>query len=148
GTDPNPNFPRTYRINFRTPDGSRPLALDLNGTYTLNLAADIRSSAGDPMDTNLNAGVDQLRNTPSAGTQQVTRASTNVPLPVGNLQTTTSFLDVNDDFVVTGLTLQLNILYGFDPDLRVTLIAPNMTEIRLFDKVGDNPISRSDFRDT
>src|SRR5262249_21603893 len=65
GSDPNPSFPRTYRINFRTLGGSSPLALALSGTYTLVLASDIKSMAGDALDTNLNAGIDQLRNTPS-----------------------------------------------------------------------------------
>jgi len=47
-----PAHPRTFRVNF-------PIQ-DLSGTYVLTLSADIRSAAGDKLDTNLNAGVDLL----------------------------------------------------------------------------------------
>ena len=46
------NRPRTFRVSFPPQD--------LSGTYVLTLSADIRSAAGDKLDTNLNAGVDIL----------------------------------------------------------------------------------------
>jgi subtilisin-like proprotein convertase family protein len=137
GSDPNPSFPRTYRINFRTLGGSSPLALALSGTYTLVLASDIKSMAGDPLDTNLNAGIDQLRNTPSAGTTPVTASSTSPPQVVGGSQVAQMSIPVADDFLIQGLTVQLNITYNLSvSDLEAFLIAPDGTQIRLFSRVG------------
>jgi subtilisin-like proprotein convertase family protein/photosystem II stability/assembly factor-like uncharacterized protein len=149
GTDPNPSAPRTYRINFRTADGSQPLVLNLNGTYTLVLGSQIRSKNGTLLDTNLNAGVDMLRTTPSAGTQPET-FTTNVPAAIGGSagQVTTSTLSVTDNFVVQGLTVTLNITYPNDPDLQAVLIAPNGAQITLFSKVGNTASGGANFVNT
>jgi subtilisin-like proprotein convertase family protein len=151
GTDPNPSSPRTYRINFRTLDGSQPLVLNLNGTYTLTLGSQIRSKNGNLLDTNLNVGLDMLRGTPSAGTQPESFSSTNVPMPIGGGaagQVTTSTLNVTDNFVVQGLSVTLNITYPNDPDLQAVLVAPNGSQITLFSKVGSTAPGRANFINT
>lgn len=129
GTDPNPTSPRTYRIGF-------PIQ-KLSGTYTVTLASSIKSAAGDSLDTNLNAGVDVLRQTPSTPTPSLTFPSANVPLAIAPQQTITSTLTVPTRFLVQGLTLTLNINYPFDPDLEAVLIAPDgTTTVPLFTTVG------------
>jgi subtilisin-like proprotein convertase family protein len=130
---------RTFQINFLSPDGMHPLALDLNGTYTLSLSSSISSVHGDALDTNLNAGVDMLRDVPSAGSIPVVFTSAaSVPIGPG---TSTSTITVPDNFLLTsslGLTVSLDITYPNDPDLTATLIAPNGRQITLFAGVGNS----------
>src|SRR5262249_29731723 len=100
--------------------------------------------------------VDQLRGTPSAGTQPVTFTSTTVKTITGpKLPTltapfapptvTTSTLTVADDFVVQGVTGTVNITYPNDPDLYGLLLAPNRTSLLLFAGVGRDPFNRANF---
>lgn len=142
GTDPNPASPRTYRITFPTQK--------LAGTYTVVLSSDIRSPAGEALDTNKNAGLDLLRDV-STESITLTFPSSNVPLQVGSVSTpgqvTTSTLTITDSFVIQNVTLQLNITYPFDPDLRAALIAPDGTRIQLFTNVGQAGTQR-DFVNT
>lgn len=150
GTDPDPAHPRTFRINFLNAAGTAPLTLKLSGTYVVSLASSIKDENGNALDTNLNAGVDMLRDTPSAGVTNVTYSSTNVPLPVGNLATTgktTSTLKVTDTFLAQGVTVSMNITYPRDPDLTVTLISPNGTRITLVSGSG-NGGNQSNFINT
>jgi subtilisin-like proprotein convertase family protein len=103
----------------------------------VELGPEILSRAGEPLDTNRNAGVDALRGVPSAGaTVPITVPSADVPQALAPLRATTSFLDVTDDFVIQGATLALNIAFPNDPDLTATLIAPDGTRIQLFSGVG------------
>jgi subtilisin-like proprotein convertase family protein len=129
---------RSFRFNFRTPDGSQALTLDLSGTYTLQLSSSMRSARGDELDTNLNAGLDMLRDTASAGTTpEIFTNST--PVAISGA-VTDSTITVPDNFVMTssqGLTVSLNITYPVDPDLTATLISPNGTRITLFNQVGN-----------
>jgi subtilisin-like proprotein convertase family protein len=133
-----PNHPRTFRINFLTPDGKSPLVLNLNGTYTLTLGPNILSQAGDPMDTNENAGLDILRQTPSAGTSPVTYNATDTPVTINAGQTIKSTINITDNYLVQGITLQLNITYPHDPDLQAILIGPNNQSVTLFSGIGAN----------
>ena len=57
---------------------------ELSGTYIVNLNSDIRSMAGDALDSNHNAGLDLLRGTttPGGATVDVTYSSGNVSKPV------------------------------------------------------------------
>ncbi|SIO68013.1 Proprotein convertase P-domain-containing protein, partial [Singulisphaera sp. GP187] len=128
GTDPNPSSPRTYRIGFPRQQ--------LSGTYTVTLASSIKSALGDALDTNLNAGVDVLRQTPSTPTPPLSLSSTNVPVAIAPQQTITSTLTVPNQFLVQGLTLTLNINYPYDPDLEAVLIAPDGTMVPLFTNIG------------
>jgi subtilisin-like proprotein convertase family protein len=129
-TDPNPNFPRTFRIGFPTQE--------LSGTYTVVLGPNIKAKNGDAMDANLNAGVDVLRNTaPLGGTNvTVTTNAGNLPQTIAPLQTLQAPLTVNSNFVIQGITVTLDITDPNDQDLQAELISPNGTTIKLFTKVG------------
>jgi subtilisin-like proprotein convertase family protein len=119
---------RTFRIGFPTQQ--------LSGTYTVTLASSIKSAQGDALDTNLNAGVDILKQTPTTPTSSLSFASANVPVAIVAQQTITSTLTVPTQFLVQGMTLTLNINYPFDSDLEAVLIAPDGTQVPLFTSVG------------
>lgn len=139
GTDP-ALARRTFRIGFPTQQ--------LSGTYTITLGSGLASAAGDLVDANQNAGLDVLRDVAAPGTTNapVTFTSNN-RITLATDKTTTSFLDVPDNFVVQGATVQLNITHPNDPNLSVTLIAPDGAEVRLFSKVG-NSGTRQNFVNT
>ena len=147
--DPNPSAPRTYRINFPTQT--------INGAYTVTLPATITSAAGTLMDANLNAGLDVLRGTDTAGgkltTTTISATSPNVPVAITPSQTTNSTLVVTNTAILQSLTLELNITYPNlfnDPDLEaiLTKIDPTtglpetnlsnglLEQVVLFDAVG------------
>jgi subtilisin-like proprotein convertase family protein len=148
---------RSFQINFRTLDGSAPLVLNLSGTYTLTLDPSIMSAAGDRLDTNQNAGLDQLRDTSAGATVPVTTSSTDTPQTIlpGTSTTpsvTTSTINIPESFVVQRAELQLNITYPNDPDLEAFLeYIPNdgsaPTQITLFSRVG-NTGNRQNFTNT
>ena len=130
GTDPDPAMPRTYRIGFPSQQ--------LPSSYSLNFSPDARSPLGEPVDTNLNAGVDQVRGT-SAVTVPVTFNSFNVPQNVGGATAgtvTTSTITIAEPFLIKNLSLQLNITYSRPADLQAALIAPNGKVLPLFTQVG------------
>jgi subtilisin-like proprotein convertase family protein len=136
---------RTFRISF-------PAFQQLSGTYTLKLGTGIRSTNGDLVDTNLNAGVSLLFQTPTAATTPVVYGP-DVPLSSSNAtistsKSVTSTITVNDTFDIQGLQLGLNIVYPHDPDLVATLtfVSADPTVgtivIPLFTNVGNvGPIS-------
>jgi len=133
GTDPNPAFPRTYRIKF--PEQK------LSGTYSLQLAATIKSAAGDMLDSNYNAGVDVLKQTASSPDGQVIPVTYNTQGFQNNVtilpqQTVTSTITIPDSFLAKNVTVGLNINYQFNPDLEVRLVAPNDEYIVLFSGIG------------
>jgi subtilisin-like proprotein convertase family protein len=145
--DPDPAHPRTFRITFPTQTAS--------GNYSLQLSAGIQSAAGDALDSNQNAGLDLLRNTPTTGTLQIEYGSTNsFPLQIGPGGAITSTINVNDDFVIPNvpdsdpaatsvLEVQLDIKYRRIQDLEATLIAPDGTQIELFQNVGNGQDMRN-----
>jgi subtilisin-like proprotein convertase family protein len=142
GTDPDPNFPRTYQINILTPDGTAPLPLAVSGTYTLVLASTVQDQSGqtistvtdeegNALDTNENAGVDLLTEVTTGGFTPITFSSTNVPVGIGSLNTagvvSDSTINVPSSFVLSTdeqISVSMNITYPRDPDLTVTLISP------------------------
>lgn len=145
GTDPDPAYPRTFRIGFPTQE--------LSGTYTVTLASTIASKPttqapnGEELDTNLNAGVDMLRGivpavTANPATTSVLFPSTNVPLTIGSLTvpgtTVESQIVIPTDqgFPIQYAKVQLDITYAYDPDLEVVLVAPDGAQISLFWGVG------------
>lgn len=130
GSDPNPAAPRTYRIGFPTQT--------YNGTYTVMLASTIKSAAGDALDTNLNAGVDLLKQTPSGTTVPLSFGSTGPQnlIPIAPQKTITSTIDVTESMLGLGITLTLNINYPHVSDLDAVLIGPDGTSIKLFSGVG------------
>ena len=156
--DPDPNHPRTYKISFFKPGTSTPDNLFLSGTYTLTFAPAILDVGGHAVDTNLNAGVDVLRGAnpsaqsftpvafPSSG------ASNNVTIPpaprAGATSRITSTITVNQNFVVQGATVLLNITDPSDPDLTATLVGPDGTTVRLFTNVGNTTSQNQGFQNT
>ena len=140
GTDPDPAHPRTFRINFLNPAGTAALPLTISGTYSLILSPTITDEEGNALDTNQNAGVSTLRETPVSGTAPLTYGTADVPKPIGSLTSsgvvTDSKIVVPDDFLVQATTVTINITYPRDPDLTVTLIAPNGTRITLVSGAG------------
>jgi subtilisin-like proprotein convertase family protein len=135
---------RTFRVTFP--------AQQLDGTYSITLAPNIQAANGDLMDSNLDAGLDQLRNTQSAGVVPITYNSNDPTPPVIGGATagliTTSTIDVPDSFTVqAGATVLVNIAYKPDPDLEAVLIAPNGTQVPLFQNVGASG-SQTNFFDT
>jgi len=124
GTDPNPSSPRTYRIGFPTQT--------LSGTYTVTLAASIADTHGDQLDINLNAGValTTLAASARAATTPVSYNST-TPLTVAAGTTAYSTLTVPDAYLTQGLTVQINLTQAHDPDLQITLVAPDGTSVVL-----------------
>ena len=139
--DPDPANPKTYKITLppRAPAAQIENA-QLGGTYSLTLGPNIASAAGDLMDVDGNAGLDNLRNVASAGTTPLNYA-TSTPTTIGDPSTpgvvVDSTISVPDSFTVQGVTLSLNITYPNDPDLTVTLISPGGGQrVQLFGGVG------------
>src|SRR5262249_25210732 len=111
----------------------------LSGTYTLQIGTGILDQFGDAVDSNQNAGLDVLRGT-NPNPLQLPTTSVNytasdlpqqIPAPSGTTPgTVTSTITVPDDFLVqgdttsagvSGLRVQINLSYPFDPDLKATL---------------------------
>jgi large repetitive protein len=118
---------RTFRIGFPKQQ--------LSGTYTITLDSGIQSASGYALDTNLNAGVDALRGTSTSAPVSLKYNST-VPVTIAPGRTGSSTITVPDDFILQGLTLQLNITSAYDPALTAKLVAPDGTTILLFQNVG------------
>src|SRR5262249_47146054 len=128
GTDPDPSHPRTSRIGFA--------AQTLSGSYTITLSSGIRSAAGDPLDTNENAGVNLLFGTAPLGTAISSTFSNTTVTPLASGSTVTSSLTIPTSFLIQGLTVALDITYPNDPDLEVFLTAPDGTSIELIKNAG------------
>jgi hypothetical protein len=131
--DPDPAHPRTFRIGFGTQM--------LSGTYTVTLASSIASKSGLLLDTNLNGGLDIVRNTPSPNPTPVTFNAA-VPtggsaIPAGKTSSYPLTIPNNaiNNFANQGVSLQLNISDPQDKDLRAALVAPDGTIIPLFTHV-------------
>jgi subtilisin-like proprotein convertase family protein len=127
GSDPNPSFPKTYRVSFPTQQ--------LSGTYVVQFSPSILDENGNAIDANQNAGVDLVKGSSTAGTgatTPLTYNSTDVPHTIPTLRSVTSILTIPDNFVISDVSLKLNITFPNDPDLSATLIAPDGTPIQLF----------------
>ena len=127
-SNPDPAYPRTYKITFPTQF--------LSGTYTVTLASSITSESGYALDTNMNAGIDKLRGTTSSTPVPLVVSANDTPKVIQPGQTLTSTITLNQDFVIQNETLQLNITYPNDPNLTATLIAPDGTQIVLFSNLA------------
>ena len=148
----NASFPRTFKISFPTQQ--------ISGTYTLVLGAGIRSSRGDLVDTNENAGVNLLFQTPTSATTNVVYgpqiALTPTTGAITQGKTTTSSITVNDTYLIQQAQVGLSITYPHDPDLTATLtFTPADTTITpitltLFSNVGNvGPVpTQHDFTNT
>jgi len=139
GTDPDPLHPRTYRILFPPQK--------LSGTYTVTLASTITDARGNALDTNLNAGVDLLRGVVTGPTSTVTYNAP-TPAPIADGRTVVSTIDVPDNFLAQGVTVQLNITHANDPDLQITLVSPNNTPIVLVARGTGSTGTHANFQNT
>ena len=144
---------------------ARRLPLTRSGTYTLVLGPQILSAAGDAVDANQNAGLDALRGTvdPQTGvtvplTIAASGAQVGLPIPdrlASPIPTVVrSQINLDDDFLIGDLNLQLNISHRNVPDLEARLIAVdpsgdpnNDITVLLFANVGATG-DRTDFRNT
>jgi subtilisin-like proprotein convertase family protein len=131
---------RTFRIGFP--------AQQLGGTYTVSIAPTVQARNGDMVDADLDAGLDALRNTPSAGTTPLSYSSAG-PTAITANSTVNSTITVPASFSVqVGTTVLVDINFPTDPDLSATLIAPNGTAIPLFQNVGASVGSQTGFSGT
>jgi subtilisin-like proprotein convertase family protein len=119
---------QTFRIGFQQQE--------LNGTYVATMSSSIQSKNGDAVDSNLNAGVDLLKGTPSGGIVPVTDNASTVPTSIVAQKTVASTITIPDNFILQGLTLSLSITYPHDPDLTAVLVAPDGTRVQLFSGIG------------
>jgi subtilisin-like proprotein convertase family protein len=108
----------------------------LSGTYTIQLGTGILDTFNQAPDVNGNAGLDVLRGQSQNGstTPALYKAGDlprPIPAPTGSTPgQVTSTISVPDDFIiqgdsttagVSGLQVQINLTYPFDPDLAATL---------------------------
>src|SRR6185295_17802630 len=112
GTDPDPLHPRTFHIGFAEQH--------LSGTYTIQLSSSITDKNGTALDMNFNAGLDALRGISTQPPIQVSFAMTGAAKTIGSTagpnRVTTSTIDIDDNFIIAGARLKLNITYANDPD--------------------------------
>jgi len=148
----------TFQISF-------PLR-QLSGTYTIQLGTNILDTFGQPLDSNLNAGLavlrDQDQNSPTTTIRYpATDLPKAIPAPsaVGAGEVASTIV-VPDNFLVqgdtttsgiSGLRVQINLTYPNDPDLTATLYydmgGPSQVAVPLFSGVG-NGVNKANFTDT
>ncbi len=141
----------------------------INGDYTIELGKNIYAKNNDSatgtqdlVDNNLNAGLDALRQIPSAGTTAVTYNSSDSPQIGGTSANTItkSTIHISDDYTIQpasttepGTAVLLNINYTSDPDLEITLTSPptlgnpNGITIKLATAIG-NTGTKSSYQNT
>jgi subtilisin family serine protease/subtilisin-like proprotein convertase family protein len=66
----------------------------------------------------------------------VHRFSSNVQMPIRDLGTITSTIDVPEEFTIADLDVEIDIMHTYDSDLDVAIISPNGVRIELFSDVG------------
>ena len=139
GNDPDPRHPRTYRIGFPPQQ--------VNGTYTITLDSTITDANGNAVDANQNAGIDLLRGIASGPTQSVVYNSTQ-PVTIPDTKTVVSTINVPDNFLAQGVTVQLDIAHQNDPDLQITLVSPDGTPVVLVARGTGSTGTRANFSGT
>jgi subtilisin-like proprotein convertase family protein len=144
--DPNydPNFVdaenRTYKITF-------PSAVSLTGGYSLVLGtpgAEPASATGTLLDSDSNDGLEMLRDESASSTTQTVTVTSTPAAPIskfngtdGILQSTVSVgSNPSQNFIISGVTVTLEISYPRASELSVTLIAPDGTAIQLFSNLS------------
>jgi subtilisin-like proprotein convertase family protein len=156
GTDPQ-LAQRTFEITFVNATNHALLNPQvLSGTYTVQFAATALDTAGEAVDTNLNAGLDVLEGAnPSSSNTTITTYSNNAALTIVPGQTVFSTINVADSYSIlqdiasgNDIQVQLNIAYPTDADLNLALIAPDGTTIQLFNGEGVLNGAQSGFEDT
>jgi subtilase family serine protease len=98
------------------------------GTYTMTLGPDIRDASGLMMDQNQNgiAGESSDTYTDTFGISNTTTFSaTGLPKGIYDFQDTVSTITVPGNYLITKLTVQLNISHTWDADLYIWLVSPS-----------------------
>jgi serine protease len=118
------------------------------GTYTLAVGPDIRDLAGNLMDQNQNGkngeAADKFTTTTALSSSQ-TFKSANVGLPILDFVKLTSTLTITEDVSISDLNVEVNASHTYDGDVRMTLVAPDGTQVILFNHRGG---SGNDFDNT
>ncbi|MFM7129128.1 MAG: proprotein convertase P-domain-containing protein, partial [bacterium] len=139
-TDPDPAFPRTYRIDFPNQR--------VSGQYSVVLGANIAASTGELMDANKNAGLYVLRGaSPSGPTiNQSFSSNTSVPIAAATVDPVTQVvtpsvsklkLTVGESFLINQFAnIKINVTFPKDTDLTGYLVAPDGSRTLLFSGVG------------
>jgi len=85
----------------------------------------------------------------------MTGAAKTIGSTAGPNRVTTSTINIDDNFIIQGARLKLNMTYANDPDLEAWLVAPFNDPatgvpmmIRLFTNVGSQPVNKANFKDT
>jgi subtilisin-like proprotein convertase family protein len=133
-----PNHPTLFRITFPTQQ--------LSGTYNLVLSPNIVSTSGEAMDANLNAGVDINRGVSSNNQTAPASFANSTALSIDPQKTSVSSINVTDDFLIQGLTVQINVTNpnnasSLNTHLSAVLVftpanGGPQTSVPLFTKVG------------
>ena len=137
----------------------------LGGTYSVQLGPNILDAAGEPLDTNQNAGLDVLRGQAmNVPTVTVNYGASNLGLTIPAASGSTpgqvsSTINVPDNFLIQGLTaanrggirVSFNITHPDDPSLTAILYyhkgQSDEKSITLFSGVGGGPTT-ANFNDT
>ena len=137
---------RIFRVSFP--------AQSVSGSYAIDISSDISSTAGERLDSNLNAGLDILRGGSILSGPVVTRTypstvaavtiapAVNPTLGIPSVQSMP--ISIADAFLLQQtadkrIQIKLNISYPNTPDLVATLIAPDGTRLQIFSGVGTPP---------
>jgi subtilisin-like proprotein convertase family protein len=112
------------------------------GTYSLTLGTDILDLAGNTLNQNGNAingenPADRYTGSVNFSNSNVYTA-TGLPVPLVDYGTRTSTINVDSDFVLGKVRVQINISHGWMSDLVVSLRAPNGTTVVLANRRGGN----------
>lgn len=131
--------PHIFRIGFPTQQYS--------GTYVATFAPAVTDLNDKAVDTNFNAGLDNLRGINSQDSTITTTLyqSPDVPKTLNANSTVTSQIIINDSFPIQSISLKLDITYPRDADLEATLTAPDGTVVRLFTAVGGTGVNSANF---
>ena len=110
------------------------------GDYTLTVGPGVRDDVGNPMNqdsdaTNGEVPSDQYTAITTVAASR-TFHSTDVNKPIADVARTVSVLNVGRASIIRDINVEFNIQHTFDSDLRITLIAPDGTQVLLVNQRG------------
>jgi serine protease len=110
------------------------------GSYALTVGPGVSDTAGNPMNQDgdaVNGEVpdDQYTTTFTISSTQ-TFNSTDVNKPIADVSRTISVLDVGPSMTINDINVKLNLSHTYDSDLRITLVAPDGTQVILVNRRG------------
>ena len=111
-----------------------------SGVYTVVVGVDILDLAGNPMNQNIPAPNGEIPADQFMAQWSVsgirTYNSTDVNKLIADFRRTTSTLTITDDFLISDISVTLNLSHTYDSDLRITLVGPDGTQVVLVDRRG------------